>query len=129
MSRRRPAGDSDSMQQHDVPRIAWRRGDTGATYVGSVSRTPEAIRLKGRDAVLGIDVVLKVPLAEIEYVGVSEPAAGSSVADPCVILDLAESEPIYLRPLGSTLVHVHLLARALGALTPAPAVLAEGGST
>jgi hypothetical protein len=68
-----------------------------------------------------------VPLGEIDYVGVSEPGEGSDRAGPCVIVDLADSEPIYLRPLGSSPLHVHLLARALGALTDAPAVLVQGG--
>ena len=103
------------MQQSDAPRIAWRRGDAGTTYVGVVSRAPEAIRLTGRDAVRGIDVALSVPTGEIQYVGVSEAADESVGAGSCVILDLADSEPIYLRPVGSTLLHVQLLARALGA--------------
>jgi hypothetical protein len=113
--------------QPTATRIAWRRGDGGATYLGWVSRGPEAIRLSGRDAVLGIDVTLSVPIEEIEYVGVSEPADESTGGEPCVIVDLAGSKPIYLRPLGSGPLHVHLLARALGALTDAPAVLAQGG--
>jgi hypothetical protein len=112
--------------QPTATKIAWRRGD-GATYLGSVSRGPEAIRLSGRDAVLGIDVTLSVPIDEIEYVGVLEPADDSMGAESCVIVDLAGPEPIYLRPLGSTKLHVHLLARALGALTVAPTVLAQGG--
>jgi hypothetical protein len=116
-----------SPMQPTATKIAWRRGDGGATYLGSVSRGPEAIRLSGRDAVLGIDVTLSVPIDEIEYVGVSEPADDSAGAESCVIVDLAGSEPIYLRPLGSTKLHVHLLARALGALTVAPTVLAQGG--
>lgn len=107
-------------------KIAWRRGG-GATYVGSISRGPEAIRLTGRDAILGIDVALSVPIDEIEHVGVSAPAESSAAADPCVIVDLTGSEAIYLRPLGSGPLHVHLLARALAALTDAPAVPAQGG--
>jgi hypothetical protein len=121
-------GDSEGMKQTDSSRIAWRRGG-GATYVGSVSRTPDAIRLTGRDAVLGIDVALSVPIDEIAYVAVSEPAPWSDDAELCVIVGLADSEPIYLRPLGNTLLNVHQLARALGALTEAPAVLALGGRT
>ena len=120
--------DSERMQQTDCSRIAWRRGDTGPTYVGSVSRGPEAIRLAGRDAILGIDVSLSVPLHEIEYVGVSDPSERSN-GNPVVILDLADAEPIYLRPVGSTRLAVHLLARALSGLTAAPAALAEGGPT
>lgn len=114
------------MQGSESFRIAWRRG-SGATYIGSVSRTPEAIRLTGRDRVLGIDVGLVIPIGEVAYVAASEPAPWSDDASCCVIVGLVGSEPIYLRPLDSTLLNVHLLARALGAVTKAPAVLARGG--
>jgi hypothetical protein len=119
-------GDSASMNQPDAPKIAWRRG-RGPTYVGAVSRGRDAIRLAGRDTILGIDVVLSIPIDEIGYVGVEEPTAAAR-RDPRVIVDLAESDPIYLRPVGGSRLRVHLLARALGALTPAPSVLAQGGS-
>ncbi len=115
------------MQQSTAPKIAWRRGGSGGTYFGSVSRGPEAIRLCGCDPVLGIDVTLSVPIDEIEYVGVSEQAGEPAGAASCVIVDVAGSEPIYLRPLGSGPLPVHLLARALGALTATPAVLGQGG--
>lgn len=114
------------MQQSTASKIAWRRGRSGGTYFGSVSRGPEAIRLSGCDPVLGIDVTLSVPIDEIKRVGLSESADESAGAE-CVIVDLACSEPIYLRPLGSTKLHVYLLARALDALTVAPAVLTKGG--
>jgi hypothetical protein len=116
------------MQQPASSRIAWGRGG-GATYVGSVSRTPEAIRFAGRDAQLGIDVSFSVPTGEIAYVAVSEPAPWSDDVAPSVIVGLHDSEPIYVRPLESTLLNVHLLARAVGALTEAPAMLAQGGRT
>jgi hypothetical protein len=118
--------DSVVVNATDAWRIAWRRGDAGPTYVGAVSRGSEAIRLTGRDPVLGIDVALSIPIDEVGFVGVTEPAESADGA-PCVILDLIDSEAIYLRPVGSIPMHVHLLARALGAVTRAPAVLAQGG--
>jgi hypothetical protein len=114
------------MNATDASRIAWRRGDAGPTYVGTVSRGPEAIRLAGRDPVLGIDVALSIPIDEVGFVGVSEPGESIDGAH-CVILELVDSEAIFLRPVGGTSMHVHLLARALGAATRAPAVLAQGG--
>ena len=51
-----PAGRVTAMQQSTASKIAWRRGRSGGTYFGSVSRGPEAIRLSGCDPVLGIDV-------------------------------------------------------------------------
>jgi hypothetical protein len=116
------------MQNADDSRVAWRRGG-GATYVGSASRAAEAIRLSGRDRMLGINVGLVIPIAEIAYVAVSESAPWSQDAQPCVILGLVDSEPIYVRPLDDTLLNVHLLARALGPSADAPAVVAQGGRT
>ena len=67
-------------------------------YVGSVSRGPEAVRLTGRDPVSGIDVALSIPIGGIEHVGVAEPVTVDG--DQYVVLDLARSEAIELRPLG-----------------------------
>ncbi len=117
------------MSERDDGKIAWRRGERGTTYVGAVSGGDGTIRLTGRDPVLGIDVALSIPLEEIEYVGVAETAAGAVDGGPFVVLDLPGSEPIHLRPVGADSLGVHLLARALGALTPAPTVLAQGGRT
>jgi hypothetical protein len=112
------------MKQPNAP-IAWRRG-RGPTYVGVASRGSDAIRLTGRDPNLGIDVALSIPTDEIDHVGI---ATASGDGNPSVILELAESDPIYLRPVGGTLQHVHLLARTLGAPTNPPPVLAQGGRT
>ena len=117
------------MNETVASRVAWHRRGRGPTYVGAVSRGPEAVRLTGRDPQSGIDVALSIPVVGIEHVGVEEPADGSLHGERCVVLDLADSEAIYLRPLGDAPLHVNLLARALGALTPPPAVLAQGGRT
>lgn len=113
------------MNETIASKVAWHRRGPGPTYVGSVSRGPEAVRLTGRDPVSGIDVALSIPIGGIEHVGVAEPVAADG--DRYVVLDLARSESIELRPLGDIPLHVQLLARALGALTPPPAVLAQGG--
>ena len=116
------------MSETNGVKIAWRRGERGPVYVGSVSRGTDTIRLIGRDPVLGIDVALTIPVEEIDYIGVAEATVGSVDAAPVVVLDLPESEPIHLRPVGGgSSLDVHLLARALGALTSAPTVLAQGG--
>jgi hypothetical protein len=106
--------------------IAWRRGERGATYVGTVSRGADTIRLEGRDSVLGIEVALSIPVDEIASVGVTE-FGGPADGDPCVVLDLPASEPIQLRLIGAAPLHVRSLASALGAVIPAPTVLAQGG--
>ncbi len=115
------------MSETDGRKIAWRRGERGPTYVGAVSRGDDTIRLTGRDPILGIDVALSIPVTEIDYVGVAETGAGSVDGGPFVVLDLAGSEPIHLRPVGVTSLDVHLLARTLGSVTTAPTVLAQGG--
>jgi hypothetical protein len=116
------------MNETIASKIEWRRRGAGPTYVGVVSSGPEAVRLAGRDPLSGIDVTLSIPVSEIERVGVTD--SGESALDgDRVVLDLADSEAIELRPVGTTPLYVHLLARALGALTPASAVLAQGGRT
>jgi hypothetical protein len=117
------------MSETDSAKIAWRRGEHGPIYVGAVSRGEDTVRLTGRDPTLGIDVALSIPLEEIEYVAVAETAAGAADGGPFVSLDLIGSEPIHLRPIGGRSLDVHLLGRALGALPPAPTVLAQGGRT
>jgi hypothetical protein len=118
------------MSEANSAKIAWRRGERGPVYVGSVTRAGDTIRLSGRDPVLGIDVALSIPAGEVEYIGVVEAPVGTIEACPAVVLDLPESEPIRLRPVGGgSALDVHLLARALGALTLAPSVLAQGGGT
>jgi hypothetical protein len=109
-------------------KIAWRRGRLGPTYVGTVSRSADTIRLTGRDPNLGIDVALSIPVEEIEHVTFEEAAVGSIDGGSFVVLDLSGSEPIHLRPVGGSSLDVHLLARAMG-FAPAPALLAEGGRT
>jgi hypothetical protein len=117
------------MDEMNGPKIAWHRGKRGATYFGGVSCTGDAIRLTGRDPVLGIDVALSIPVEEVERIEIADersvPTDGSSV----VVLRLPGSEPIYLRPVGSSSLDVHLLARTMG-LAPEPAPqLIQGGRT
>jgi hypothetical protein len=117
------------MSEMVASRVAWHRRGPGPTYVGAVSRGPEAVRLTGRDPQSGIDVALTIPVVGIEHVGVEVPVDGSLHGERCVVLDLADSEAIYLRPLGDAPLHVNLLARALGVLTSPAAVLTQGGRT
>jgi hypothetical protein len=107
-------------------RIAWRRRGVHRAYLGALSAGSEGIRLTGRDPLTGIDVALSIPLAEVEHVDVTD--AGDEILsdDRCVVLDLAESEAIVLRPVESSLVHIQQLARSLGALAHVPALVAGG---
>jgi hypothetical protein len=115
------------MSETNSAKIAWRRGGRGPTYVGTVSRSADTIRLTGRDPILGIDVALSIPVEEIDDVAVDE-VAGSIDGSPLVVLDLPESEPIQLWPVGGSSLDVNLLARAIG-FAPVSALLTQGGRT
>ncbi len=108
-------------------KIAWRRRNVHRSYVGALCAGAEGIRLTGRDPLTGIDVTLSIPLAEVNHVELSEAGDELLAGDRCVVLDLADSEPILLRPAGRGSFHTQLLARSLGALTHAPALVAQGG--
>jgi hypothetical protein len=108
-------------------KIAWRRQGVRRHYVGTLTAGSEGIRLTGSDPVSGVEVVLSIPLSELENVRVARPDEELLAGERCVVLELAESEPIFLREVGTGPLHVHVLARSLGALTHAPPLLAQGG--
>jgi hypothetical protein len=118
--------ETGAMMKTLIEKIAWCRHGVRTYFVGALRACDEGIRLTGRDTSSGIDVSLSIPLAEVERVRVS--ASDELLAgEPCVVLDLAGSEPIFLRQIGVSPLHVDLLARRLGALTNAPSLLAQGG--
>jgi len=96
-------------------------------FVGALRAGDEGIRLTGRDPSSGIDVALSIPLSEVECVRVSASGDELLAGEPCVVLELADSEPIFIRQVGVGACQVHVLARRLGALTEAPSLLAQGG--
>ena len=107
-----------------VERISWRRHGVSSDFVGSLSASDDGIRLAGRDPQHGLDVVLSIPSLELSSVHVS-PAGGNG--DLCVVLELEHAQPIFLRQVGGTPLHVQNLARKLGALLRPPQLLAQGG--
>ncbi len=109
-------------------KVAWRRKGVRRPYVGTLEAGDGRITLSGRDPVSGVEVVLSIPLTEVDDVRVAGPHDGLLPDERCVVLDLAASEAIYLREIGEGALHIHVLARTLGALTHAsrPAV-AQGG--
>jgi hypothetical protein len=115
------------MRRSLAERIVWRREGVRHHYVGTLSAGEEGIRLIGRDAVVGVDVALSIPLCEIEDVRVAGPGDELLAGERCVVLELAGSEAIFLREVGAGPLHVHVLARSLGALIRAPQLLARGG--
>jgi hypothetical protein len=115
------------MRETFAEKIAWWRHGVRTYFVGVLRAGDEGIRLTGRDPVSGIEVALSIPLAEVERVRVSACGGELLAGEPCVVLELAESEPIFLRQVGVGPLQVHVLARRLGALTQAPSLLAQGG--
>ena len=114
------------MRRTLAEKIAWRRNGVRRHYVGTLSAGDEGIRLTGRDPVSGVEVALSIPLSEIEDVRVAGPGDELLAGERCVVLELAESEAIFLREVGVGPLHILVLARSLGALTHAP-LLAQGG--
>jgi hypothetical protein len=115
------------MRESLAQRIAWRRRGVCRPYVGSLQAGDEGIRLSGRDPVSGIEVTLSIPLSEVENVRVAGPGEELLAGERCVVLELAESEAIFLREVGEGPLHIHVLARTLGALTHASRQLVVQG--
>jgi hypothetical protein len=128
-----PDGASGRPRQHAAmentlaEKIAWRRHGVRRHYVGTLATSSEGIRLTGSDPVSGVEVVLSIPLSEIEDVHIGGPGDELLAGERCVVLELAESEAIYLRDVGIGPLHIHVLARSLGALTQAAPLVAQGG--
>ncbi len=115
------------MRETLAERIAWCRHGVLTYFVGSLRAGDEGIRLTGRDPSSGIDVALSIPLAEVECVRVSASRNELLAGEPCVVLELAGSESIFIRQVGVGPLQVQVLARRLGALTKAPSLLVKGG--
>jgi hypothetical protein len=115
------------MKETLAQKVAWRRQGVRNPYVGTLSAGDEGIQLTGRDPVSGVDVTLSIPLTEVEDVRVTGPGDELLAGERCVVLELAESEAIFVREVGVGPLHVHVLARSLGALAHARPVLAQGG--
>ena len=107
--------------------VAWRRRGIRRHYVGTLRAGGWGIRLTGRDPYSGIEVTLSIPLNELDDVRISESAEEMLAGERCVVLELAESEPIILREAGIGPLHLRALARTLGALIHPPALLLKGG--
>jgi hypothetical protein len=106
-------------------RVAWRRVGVRRHYVGSLAAGDWGIRLAGRDPVNGIQVTLSIPLDELDDVHISDCNDEMLVGERAVVLGLVDSEPILVREVGIGSLHLHALARTLGALAHRPRLLAH----
>ena len=78
-------------------RVAWKRRSVRHHYVGRLWGGEGLIRFVGREPGTGIEVSLSIPLEEIERIRLSTSADETVVAGPGVVLELADSEAIFLR--------------------------------
>jgi hypothetical protein len=108
-------------------RVAWCRRGTRLHYVGTLSGGAWGVRLAGRDPISGLEVALSIPLHEIDSVHVSRNPDEMLAGERCVVLELADSDPILLREIGTGSLHVRELARALAALSVSPVLAVQGG--
>jgi hypothetical protein len=97
----------------DTRRVAWRREHAARHYLGYVTVTEDAVRLKGREQASGIDVALTIPRTAIRGIRVASNPAESVVGEPCVVLELGNDEPIYVRPVDSLPLALPAFARRL----------------
>jgi hypothetical protein len=103
-----------------IEKIVWRRRGVARDYVGSLVAGSDGIRLAGRDPRSRLDVTLAIPLDEVDGVDFED--------DRWVVLDLADSDPILIRPDGDLPIHAQVLARRLGGLARPPALITQGGA-
>jgi hypothetical protein len=99
--RRRRRGDSLTMSETTAERVAWRRRSLGQQYVGRLLVLPDRLRLVGRETSSGLDVTLSIPFGEIDGVRRADRAAERVLGEAGLVVELAGSDPIFLRELGS----------------------------
>ena len=105
--------------------VAWRRQSVRGFYVGTLLASDEGVLLTGRNPGSGVEVALSIPPTELQDVRLGHVDEEALAGGGCVVLELAESEPILLREVGGSR-DAHELARSLGALIRAP-LLVQGG--
>jgi hypothetical protein len=114
------------MRETLAENIAWRRRGFSQQYIGTLLADAEGVLLTGRDPDSGIELALSIPASEVDDVRVTDQARDLA-GERCVELELAGSDAIFLRQIGAGPLLVHALARRLGELIPAPALIPQGG--
>ncbi len=94
-------------------RVAWRRKHASRHYLGYVLVTDDAIRLAGDENETGIHAVLSIPPTAIEGTRVGRGPSEQVVGEQAVVIELADNDPIYLRPIGTGPLGLDDLARRL----------------
>jgi hypothetical protein len=94
----------------DLRKVAWRRRHAHQHYAGYLTLTDELIRLSGRESATGIDVALSIPH---EAIGSARIGTDELTGEPAVVLEVADGEPILIRPIGTGPLELDVLARKL----------------
>jgi hypothetical protein len=94
-------------------RVVWRRRHASRHYVGYVLVADDAVRLAGNEQDTGIYAVLSIPHEAIEEARVGRGLREQVVGEQAVVLELADDDPIYLRPIGTGPLSIDGLARKL----------------
>jgi hypothetical protein len=107
---------------HHTARVAWRREHASRHYVGYVIVGDDTIRLAGDEQDTGIHAVLSIPRAAVRRARVGKRAGEQVVGEQAVVIELADNDPIYLRPIAIGPLGLSDLARKLTFTRPAAAV-------
>lgn len=119
-----PRVDAVPVNELIAERVAWKRRNVRHHYVGRLWGGEGVIRFVGREPGTGIEVSLSVPLEEIERVRLSSSADETVVAGLGVVLELADSEAIFVREISPGGAYPHHLAARLDRLCRRPAAVA-----
>jgi len=105
-------------------RVVWRRRHASRHYVGYVLVADDAVRLDGKEQDTGIYAVLSIPHDAIDQARVGRDSREQVVGEQAVVLELADDDPIYLRPIGTGPLGLDDLARKLSFASSTRAVSA-----
>jgi hypothetical protein len=94
-------------------RVAWRRRHASRHYVGYVVVGDDAVCLAGDELGTGIHAVLSIPSGAIRLTRIGRTPSEEVVGEKGVVLELADDEPIYVRPIRPSALGLDELARKL----------------
>jgi hypothetical protein len=100
----------------DTRRVAWRRRHAHSFYVGYITVSDDSLRLAGEEHGTGIDVALTIPYRAVRDIRVGRDSYEEVVGGQSVVLELADNDPIYLRPVNGGEADLHNFARKLAAV-------------
>ena len=100
----------------DTRRVTWRRRYAHSHYVGYVTVNDRNLRLAGSEHATGIDVALTIPYGAIRKIRVGRDPCEEVVGERSVVLELADNDPIYVRPVSTGRTDLRDFARRLGAV-------------